>query len=1761
VAVWYPRAGNRMSRSRLVYLYLCSAVLFGCNGAYAPGDGNAGPDAGGVACEDNDHDGFGSHCDRGYDCDDNDPKTTNECRSCAQPELGCACTATNTPISCFLPAADLPGGDITCREGTRYCRAGVWSGCESVHEYVLARSVDTQRVVNPDAGHGPCNECDIKCHQVVDNLLVDGGTAGGDVAFGPGGGLTLLPGDGGAGGMTVDAGPALTGCTGLKACCSTLSGVLKTTCDLTANNILSTDVVCQAELLVYCPSGEVDGPVVGCTLGKGPDSDCDGIPDVVDYPGKPIATTNNQTIFHQLDIGETGQNSLDLTFKLRNADVYFLVDMTNTMKEERDNLLSSLTTGNVINCAHLNQCCGRLTDMADQKSCNDAFAAATNQAGKADDQNRCLAEEKKYCPGGQPLDCPDLNFDGQPDNALKDQGVVGGVRCLVGSAWFGAGFTREMPIIKDSLDGKTGGDYGDRDEQVFRHLVDMTNDYTRVRTALGGMVTNGNHDDPEGGMMALYSIISGKGHYFGINRPAVPERLNATGCPPNSFGYPCFRKDAVPIIVFFTDRPHHNGPELPGDDCEGTGVGCPYNKLTGLAPGTSWVSGASESASDKVARRVPADAESFNTAYNAGDVRGKYVSLVGDTRFMVGDYPTAVVGCGAESAAPDSLIRFKVGAPATGSAVPIPINFHLTKDDAYSASLYGTWNTGRDNDPSPATEFGTVISVFRGVPSVVSTITDVGDKTAVSVASGPDSTYLTYAGKTNGGMSMPGFLGGISGCGADGATNQVLFTFRPTANARIVVDASESGFPTVVSLHRGLPAALPKNPSALTDPDRTVANTNDTFASANVVPKAGATIDGAYVERVADNQVSTIQATYTATTPFTVSGIRTEGSATISGLSATAGLYVGMALADSTDWSASPARIIAVQGDTVTMSETWNSASDSTQTSITFADSLVGCGVDPQGRDAVFKFDVATPRKVRIDTEGSTFDTVISLHDAPPPTTVTRTTVASVGATPGYAIGDVTNTSYVLSDLTTGTALTGDKYAYQQCGAAADSNDAAFTFQLSKPTRLSLAVSAAGFDPVVALFGTQPGATTTIDNSGNVNDTTWLDLGDVYGQLDTSVTGSNLSAANGNEVVGSLVGCGAKASGVDELYMFTPSVSTRVRIDAIPTGGWYPVVALFDDLPPASGVITPVDGFDASKAKLPEANCLVYSYHDPALTEPAHTYAVCPTRYPASEVPTLCNKAGMDDLISINSAAEQDFLLRTGVSVPQSVSFYMGAQDLLGTGAFSWRDGSPFTFTNWAPKEPNNVGTNRCAMIASTGLWSDVKCTDKNFYICEDKTPDKAPNEDTATAQLVPASSSATVYTGSTRRMSSDYNGATLLGSCGGTLNAGDAVFKVVTDASTSYTLVVDSAGSNFGAVLGLFEETIDAAGYKGCDAPGDNPLQYALLPSHTYYVLVKGTAKSPEGNYQIKFARKVSGKTQAGVSLGCDRGDPGDITANTASLEVDVDAKHTYYLVVDTVSGADKYNLVVHSLYRARSQVANAGGTNESSNSAVALPDPYRSRITVVDTTTAGMSSDYSTTVMCTSQDTAPDAVYKFTPSLGTDVTVTVTPQGSGLTTPKIAVFDGAPESSALAHDLDGSGNLNEALSSAEPVSVDGAAQIYYGNTSAMTADVDASLLSCGAYRGGHDAVFSFHLDKSTSVEIDASASSVTDPVINLFRSSPLARPTQVTLENDSKQDADLRPAPTAKATASWLYYGADMAHLSAETQTQLSVSAVNSD
>ena len=592
-----------------------------------------------------------------------------------------------------------------CTEGTRSCRGGVWSACENTHEYLAPAGADTQRIIDPGGSAPNCSICDLRCFKAIDNLLSDGGAGDGSVTFADGGGLTLIPVDAGVADSGSDSGAGVTGCSGLLFCCAGLTGALNSACRATLG--ANDDAACERERVSYCPPPAISGPVTGCTAGSAPDGDCDGIPDVVDEsPGPPFPTTDNRTIFHQIGPGATADNSLNVGFKLDNADVYILFDATGTMEDARANLESLLTSGDVVACAQLAQCCGT------NSTCQGIVASNNNTS--------CYTAQTTYC--GSRLDCADTDLDGAPNNELRTQGVVGAIRCIVGQAWFGLGQCREVPVHKEPEQIPCLGEgcrYGDRDEQLFRHMVDMTDDVGLLRDAIANVHMNYNWDEPEGGYLALNSVVTGRGHYFGMNRPAVPDRSAAQGCAPNSFGYPCFRRNAIPIVVMFTDAPHHNGPGSSSTDatnCNGRGAGCPYSDMTAL---NLWNSSDSDSSSDRISRFVPAQAENAKTAYDLGDVRGRSFTLGGDTTYMKADYPASTLSCAGDDGAPDVFIRFELSAGDDAD-----INIHLSKNDAYPDNSYGQWtpwalDPGTD-DPTPATEFGAAVALFGGSPDDLS---------------------------------------------------------------------------------------------------------------------------------------------------------------------------------------------------------------------------------------------------------------------------------------------------------------------------------------------------------------------------------------------------------------------------------------------------------------------------------------------------------------------------------------------------------------------------------------------------------------------------------------------------------------------------------------------------------------------------------------------------------------------------------------------------------------------------------------------------------------------------------------------------------------------------------------------------------------------------------------------------------------------------------------------------------------------------------
>ena len=118
--------------------------LFAAIGCGSSNDHRVGPtvptgddDGGAEMCIDEDGDGYGRFCSRGKDCDDSDPKITDECRRCGTPAKDCPCTPGTAATRCDPPVQHVDGGILVCSEGSRYCLDGYWGDCKTIGDYVF----------------------------------------------------------------------------------------------------------------------------------------------------------------------------------------------------------------------------------------------------------------------------------------------------------------------------------------------------------------------------------------------------------------------------------------------------------------------------------------------------------------------------------------------------------------------------------------------------------------------------------------------------------------------------------------------------------------------------------------------------------------------------------------------------------------------------------------------------------------------------------------------------------------------------------------------------------------------------------------------------------------------------------------------------------------------------------------------------------------------------------------------------------------------------------------------------------------------------------------------------------------------------------------------------------------------------------------------------------------------------------------------------------------------------------------------------------------------------------------------------------------------------------------------------------------------------------------------------------------------------------------------------------------------------------------
>ncbi len=124
---------------------------------------------------------------------------------------------------------------------------------------------------------------------------------------------------------------------------------------------------------------------------------------------------------------------------------------------------------------------------------------------------------------------------------LRDQ-IAPGIRGTIRDARIGVATFADYPVAP----------CGEAGDSPFVLNIPVTDDIARVQSALSAIENSRGRDPPESQVEALYQIATGEGR--GAFVPA------SFGCPSGGFGYPCFRDDALPVVLLFTDAPFHNGP-------------------------------------------------------------------------------------------------------------------------------------------------------------------------------------------------------------------------------------------------------------------------------------------------------------------------------------------------------------------------------------------------------------------------------------------------------------------------------------------------------------------------------------------------------------------------------------------------------------------------------------------------------------------------------------------------------------------------------------------------------------------------------------------------------------------------------------------------------------------------------------------------------------------------------------------------------------------------------------------------------------------------------------------------------------------------------------------------------------------------------------------------------------------------------------------------------------------------------------------------
>ncbi|MBW2211045.1 MAG: hypothetical protein JRG67_08345 [Deltaproteobacteria bacterium] len=197
--------------------------------------------------------------------------------------------------------------------------------------------------------------------------------------------------------------------------------------------------------------------------------------------------------------------------------------------------------------------------------------------------------------------------------------IIDDVRANFPDAQFGLGLYREYPLAPLAPA---------HSQAPYHHILDLTDDEVLVQTAVSTLNTVSNATPASAATQALFTVASG----LGLG-DMVPNRGSCPNAPEADVGYPCFRADALHVVMNITDAEVTNGPRgfgtQYGDPPFEVGVGAGTTNLPPVEMFPSLLG-----------------ADSAVAALDLGDLSAKSLTLMGMSTLLSDQVNTAIApGC------------------------------------------------------------------------------------------------------------------------------------------------------------------------------------------------------------------------------------------------------------------------------------------------------------------------------------------------------------------------------------------------------------------------------------------------------------------------------------------------------------------------------------------------------------------------------------------------------------------------------------------------------------------------------------------------------------------------------------------------------------------------------------------------------------------------------------------------------------------------------------------------------------------------------------------------------------------------------------------------------------------------------------------------------------------------------------------------------------------------------------------------------------